>query len=182
MRLFDADGQSFDQVLILPMRDWNTLISVDTLFYYLFWSYLWGIEIELLDVIRAQEKSFDLTYEGLKFVFFDQFLLSFFMFWSYLWGIEMNKAYEDLKVLEKVLILPMRDWNACLSIGLYIRQPRFDLTYEGLKLQLHIPIPTLLDGFDLTYEGLKCNNRRFTSARTFSFWSYLWGIEIPLLS
>ena len=55
------------------------------------------------------EKSFDLTYEGLK-SFLRLHLLRRILFWSYLWGIEMKLTASTL---DDVL--------------------RFDLTYEGLK-------------------------------------------------
>ena len=55
-----------------------------------------------------------------------------------------------------VLILPMRDWNTC--------QP-----YQRRLFLLC---------FDLTYEGLKFKAIGYLQKFLFTFWSYLWGIEI----
>ena len=102
-----------NSVLILPMRDWNKFRSLNgNSRVFLFWSYLWGIEIKIHTEIQClpnrvlilpmrdwnkdsygnplfAEPSFDLTYEGLK------------------WKVTGNVA----KITNRVLILPMRDWN-----------------------------------------------------------------------
>ena len=55
---------------------------------------------------------------------------------------------------DKVLILPMRDWNEVRAEEIKFLS-RFDLTYEGLK---HESGKVLIEkelSFDLTYEGLK---------------------------
>ena len=120
-------------VLILPMRDWNTLgvsssfVSIDVLILPMrdwnkykfnqfhistpvFWSYLWGIEIWTNDWIMCWYISFDLTYEGLKF-------------------------YRSSRTC---------DVSWC-----------FDLTYEGLKCGIEKDHQRIWTRFDLTYEGLK---------------------------
>ena len=80
-------------VLILPMRDWNQkkFISKKQKVKR-FWSYLWGIEINL---------------SSLR-------LLACLAFWSYLWGIEIYTCKVSCVGLIFVLILPMRDWNKSL--------------------------------------------------------------------
>ena len=146
----------YDYVLILPMRDWNTIHrhesarSITS-----FWSYLWGIEIWRNAANHSHEPRFDLTYEGLKF---SSISISLNCFW--------------------VLILPMRDWNffdVNLSVLLNYR---FDLTYEGLKFAWSVDNNFETESFDLTYEGLKYNSPSKIVICIFSFWSYLWGIEI----
>ena len=145
-------------VLILPMRDWNgdTVQTIDDS--KMFWSYLWGIEIEIRSKEYLLHPCFDLTYEGLKFQQKVRYEL---------WTDCFDLTYEGLKFASPdsflwcgssfdLLILPMRDWNAFVRTWHFENFLCFDLTYEGLKCE---------------YEGVEVHYTR-------TFWSYLWGIEI----
>ena len=142
-------------VLILPMRDWNYRWGCDDRGYRRFWSYLWGIETYIIDSIRKEVTSFDLTYEGLKLAKQLGITPNYYCF---------DLTYEGLKhvfwtygYLDKiaVLILPMRDWNRKEGISQRLLDYCFDLTYEGLKLVITVYIKLFGYRFDLTYEGLK---------------------------
>ena len=99
----------------------------------------------------------------------------------------------------RVLSLPMRNWNfhnLCTASTWF---PRFESTYEELKLQCKRKENHRLQSFESTYEELKrFSNRRnkdlspcfestyeelkpsymlSRSTRLHSFWVYLWGIE-----
>ena len=146
-----------NSVLILPMRDWNKFRSLNgNSRVFLFWSYLWGIEIKihteihclpnrvLILPMRDWNEKLQETLQKLQTEF-----------WSYLWGIEMGERLHE-------------PWAV----------PCFDLTYEGLKhhytihfIEIHFKFWSYLWGikteaegawlsdekgcFDLTYEGLK---------------------------
>ena len=135
------------EVLIVPMRNWNTSLPSWYIFGGRFWSYLWGIETaaQVSGVCDPAE------------------------FWSYLWGIEtsenksthapyasFDRTYEELK----------RRWAQRSSYG----RSRFDRTYEELK---HVEPRDLVvqapRRFDRTYEELKHGRRGFGSGVPQSF-------------
>ena len=186
-------------VLILPMRDWNRVETRLPHDFPLFWSYLWGIEIKKVNSFVAKNPCFDLTYEGLKsfpIPHHERLEYCFDLTYEglkYLSGRYCGVRPRDVLILPmrdwnrqetcrlkgtpRVLILPMRDWNTKPNKQKTKHNPRFDLTYEGLKLieheknfwENHVLILPMRDWnsvilqpsnnsgfcFDLTYEGLK---------------------------
>ena len=148
----------------------------------------------------SRPKSFDLTYEGLKFspVTIDE---SHFFYVLILPMRDWNSSKGlTASNMSSVLILPMRDWNKYVSLIRIVSPNRFDLTYEGLKFEIAFWCLQFKLSFDLTYEGLKSFQTTNLDSFCFvlilpmrdwnmidgsapgfpnsSFWSYLWGIEI----
>ena len=146
-----------NQVLILPMRDWNYNFIPD--FLLLSW-FGFDLTYEGLKLVKNNSFSvliwgFDLTYEGLKLA--SSWILSSvgsvlilpMRDWNSRWN-GRNHSWTE------VLILPMRDWNRYTSSSSFRNPSCFDLTYEGLKLHNYITFPRKnFLCFDLTYEGLK---------------------------
>ena len=105
-------NQTIIFVLILPMRDWNSKTSSQLVIpKFSFWSYLWGIEMIWSLPFPIWQRSFDLTYEGLKFyrrIFLSTspaFVLILPMRdWNFVNWYDPTETFS-------VLILPMRDWN-----------------------------------------------------------------------
>ena len=79
-----------DQVLILPMRDWNT---------------------GTIPIHYRRQLSFDLTYEGLKYRFFHSGKGWFFVLILPMRDWNKIKIDSVFFFICWVLILPMRDWN-----------------------------------------------------------------------
>ena len=96
---------------------------------------------------------------GIETIFSKSIYMTTRWFWSYLWGIETLFGERKFFQLFQVLILPMRDWNIFTKTSIVLPFFCFDLTYEGVKLW-----------------WIQRNRRTWRT-----FWSYLWGIEIPRL-
>ena len=138
------------------MRDWNQDSRRTNKSDSRFWSYLWGIEIRFLIVFNFPP--FYVLILPMRdwnrcpsIILLNQAS----MFWSYLWGIEIisRVAFSDRFVY--VLILPMRDWN------LFKAEKN---AREGRVLIL--PMRDWNPG------------NGSSPSPVWSFWSYLWGIEI----
>ena len=121
-------------VLILPMRNWNSKSSRQNNCTFPFWSYLWGIETTTQCKTHVSFCVLILPMRNWNTVYTKTFNPAEMQFWSYLWGIEtgllrleklwktrFDLTYEELKPTWNpsysarwiVLILPMRNWNAC---------------------------------------------------------------------
>ena len=98
-------------VLILPMRDWNFRLEMRLSPRRLFWSYLWGIEMLLPPRLRQALDTFWSYLWGIEIIAHRGFVVPSSKFWSYLWGIEIYLGGFNRVGDERVLILPMRDWN-----------------------------------------------------------------------
>ena len=189
-------------VLILPMRDWNSLSSgLKSISISPFWSYLWGIEIAMSTDDVRDVVGFDLTYEGLKLVGIaghgqndDVLILPMrdwnssnrylpnvgAKFWSYLWGIEIRSSCRCWR---------RSGWFWSYLWGIEISKPFtfFNTSNSFWSYLWGIEIWTMKDlekrvgkSFDLTYEGLKWSTKASGGTGKKRFWSYLWGIEITV--
>ena len=120
--------------------------------------------------------SFDLTYEGLKLITQHRCVVINGLFWSYLWGIETTELLSPLSP-NRVLILPMRDWNRHRHSDcprglrpfwsyLWGIEIQCDLLSASKEIVLILPMRdwnqfnqyrkiATRNSFDLTYEGLK---------------------------
>ena len=78
-----------NDVLIVPMRNWNLFPGPPDVLKIRFWSYLWGIETSLSRARQTFHERFDRTYEELKLL----------------------DAVRVRVILGQVLIVPMRNWN-----------------------------------------------------------------------
>ena len=120
-------------------------------------------------------------------------------FWAYLWGIETCYSGWDCHSRDKVLSLPMRNWNPythhhsylhLLVLSLPMRnwnlceacnskygRKSFEPTYEELKPYDGKTYDVFVIGFEPTYEELKLSPKWKINRQKFTFWAYLWGIE-----
>ena len=147
----------------LTILFWSYLWGIETLLIQLirfqlpeFWSYLWGIETRLdCQTYRFHVHRFDLTYEGLKQEFVDWIDDDDLKFWSYLWGIETSNGTINTK-----------------------KQTAFWSYLWGIETNTESAISAKRSSsFDLTYEGLKPATSWSPLPMRPAFWSYLWGIE-----
>ena len=157
----------------------------------MFWSYLWGIEINnrflfhrfAPSVLILPMRDWNNTIKST--------IGSYEWFWSYLWGIEIHwnrwKSRGFIVLIlpmrdwntdgsaqtarqNCVLILPMRDWNVYPILFRKCGHFCFDLTYEGLKYHNTVNFNTILGSFDLTYEGLKLQLKIQSSTPPLNVW------------
>ena len=143
------------EVLIVPMRNWNSYASSTGIRLTTFWSYLWGIETASFLRLLLFFQCFDRTYEELKPGRLPDRCSTGKWFWSYLWGIETGSAAEAGANHPAF-------WSYLWGIETSCRNPNasmrfgFDRTYEELKLVNNPDIKAMYaTGFDRTYEELK---------------------------
>ena len=144
-------------VLIVPMRNWNIVPTLEAHKLAEFWSYLWGIETpEVRRRLRGGMDRFDRTYEELKP--HQNYTPSNHV------DFRFDRTYEELKPIRNIIL------RHCVR--------SFDRTYEELKLFLSpAPVQSVAHCFDRTYEELKPTYTRGMPTFRTQFWSYLWGIE-----
>ena len=164
-------------VLILPMRDWNTVGAASFGKGFLFWSYLWGIEIpqpKSLDTgfrvfwsylwgieikLRKTRKNWSFQFWsylwGIEIGRWPVLYQGNSSFWSYLWGIEIVNSWQRYSLQFFVLILPMRDWNRRLVVYLELHLWVLILPMRDWNNDEEWNKRNQFVCFDLTYEGLK---------------------------
>ena len=167
-----------EHVLILPMRDWNLNMTLAMLVAKTVlilpmrdWNTIW------FSLARLNPKSFDLTYEGLKFNHIHKtFIIHVFVLILPMrdWNLALS---HQLWCDRLVLILPMRDWN---QVGEVVKVPIFK--FWSYLWGIEILPPRITRGSQKTFWsylwGIEIISFAKSYAHFLAFWSYLWGIEI----
>ncbi len=139
-----------------------------------------GLKLDGVEILIRRECRFQHTYEGLKpwrGLPWKSLLFSFsaylwgietqpnrihlqgvYEFSAYLWGIETIVPWPVVAFNVVVFSIPMRDWNLAKKPPHHaVIFPRFQHTYEGLKLNIPGAFGVVEFSFQHTYEGLKHN-------------------------
>jgi len=153
------NSKGYCGVLSLPMRNWNTVISLNNSSSSCqFWVYLWGIETRLPAKKIRRWCTFWVYLWGIETFWIHIRQNVLITFWVYLWGIETVETWGTENI-------PRKFWVYLWGIETWPSSPQglpawncFESTYEELKLIGEEGRGRKLGSFESTYEELKPEN------------------------